>query len=228
MRAPINERLLTASRLIRDDAVLADVGTDHAYLPIYMLAQKKIRFAVLSDINEGPLSKARENVRLSGFSNLVTLKLCNGASELAGLGITDYAVCGMGGELIAEIIKAAPHLKDSSVNLILQPMTRPEALRRFLCENGFRIIKELYVTDEGKHYVCMLASYSGECESFCDADIHFGRESVFYDNKSSSFYAYMEAKCRSLERVIAGKRSGGADCEKEEALLSSLRKRLEK
>ena len=223
---PINKRLLVCSELVREGAVLADVGTDHAYLPIYLLAQSKIERAVLSDINQGPLNKARENSEKAGFIDRVELKLCNGAKELSDTGATDYAICGMGGELIADIIKHAPHLKNENINLILQPMSKPEALREYLFSNGFEILKERYVTDTGKHYVCILARYSGVNTPYERVDIHFGTRSVFKNAKSQEELIYMNEKIKSLKRAVDGKRLGGIDADSETELLSALCERM--
>ena len=227
MKASINKRLLVCSELVRVGAVLADVGTDHAYLPIYLLEKGIIARAVLSDINQGPLNKARENSEKAGFIHRVELHLCNGAGELSECGATDYAVCGMGGELIADIIEHAPHLKNENINLILQPMSKPEVLREYLFLNGFEILKERYVTDMGKHYVCILARFSGVDTPFSETDVRFGKNDAFIGAKSEELKAYMNAKLESLERTIEGKRLGGIDAECELSLLSELKKRME-
>ena len=205
--------------------MLADVGTDHAYLPIYLLEKGKIGRAVLSDINQGPLNKARENAEKAGFINKVELRLCNGASELSSTGATDYAICGMGGELIAEIIELAPHLKNENISLILQPMSKPEALREYLFSNGFEIPKERYVTDTGKHYVCILARFSGVNTPFSAVDAHFGRKYVFDEAESPERDEYMKARLSSILRTIVGKKEGGIDVTDDEELASALEER---
>ena len=226
MKTPINKRLLACSELVRDGAILADVGTDHAYLPIYLMENGKIERAVLSDINQGPLNKARENSEKSGFINKVELRLCNGAEELKDSGATDYAICGMGGELIAEIIERAPHLKNENINLILQPMSKPEALREYLFTNGFEIIRERYVSDAGKHYVCILANFSQRNTVFSDVDLYFGTEKVFEEANGKERQAYMRVKSNSLLRTIEGKKLGGFDTQRETSILESLTERM--
>lgn len=221
-----NKRLLCCASLVREGAVLADVGTDHGYLPIHLLKTGRITRAVLSDINRGPLAKAEENVRAAGLDSLVEFRLTNGAAALAGLGATDYTVCGMGGELIAEIIEHAPHLKCEKVNLILQPMSKPEALREYLYENGFSIDRELFVTDEGKHYVCILAHYTGERVEFSHADAYFGFEKFQKAEPCRAATLYLEAKLSSLTRARDGKVCGGEDASLEEELIAALKKRL--
>jgi tRNA (adenine22-N1)-methyltransferase len=147
--------------LFRQDAVFADIGTDHAYLPIFLLREGRIRRAFCSDVNEGPLNKAKENAIDSGIVSGIEFYLTDGAAELFGKGITDFAICGMGGELIARIISEAPFLRDEGINLILQPMTKQAYLRRYLAEEGFSVKAEAYSADGHKNYVCFLVSYTG-------------------------------------------------------------------
>ncbi len=224
----ISKRLAVCGELVRRGAILADVGTDHAYLPIHLLELGKIKGCVLSDINEGPLASARANIAERGFSGMAKFFLTDGAATLSDCGATDYSICGMGGELIAEIICAAPHLCDSSINLILQPMSRPEALRAALFDNGFDILDERYVTDMGKHYVCILASYSGTVRQYTQADIHFGKEEFFSGELSHDMLLYMEERERVLTNVIRGKSKGGESTTEDVRLLECLKTRLKK
>ena len=188
----------------------------------------RIKKAFLSDINKGPLRKAEENAALAGYLGSVELCLADGAAALCDKGITDYTVCGMGGELIADIIDRASHLRDESVRLILQPMSKPEALREYLFKNGFSIKREVYVTDEGKHYVCILAEYSGESLPYTEADLYFGKNDAFMRAEGEAFSLYMKSKELSLGRVIEGKKKGNENFSREEALLSELKSRLDK
>lgn len=220
----IGDRLKACAALVRDGAVLADIGTDHGYLPIYLLDENRIDRAVLSDINKGPLAKAEENVTRRGYRNRVSLVLCDGASALSGCGATDYCICGMGGELIADIIAAAPHLKNNKIRLILQPMSKQEVLRNYLFNSGFSILKEVYSFDEGKYYVTVLAEYSGERVEFSAVDAYFGKMNVLVN--SEAVLGYMKTKARSLESVIKGKREGGVDTSTEEHLLTALEERF--
>ena len=103
MRETLSPRLLCVAKLVRQNAVLADVGTDHAYLPLFLLSVGKIDRAICSDINEGPLASARENASLDGLTEKITFLLTNGLCGVMAYSPTDIAICGMGGELIAEI-----------------------------------------------------------------------------------------------------------------------------
>ena len=172
----LSKRLSLAASMVREGAFVADIGTDHGYLPISLLRCGKVRGAVLTDINEGPLKRAERNVIAAGLRHKVDLRLTDGVRGLENMGITDIVICGMGGELIAEILSAAGGLRDRSLNLILQPMTRPEKLRAWLFENGFAIPEERYCTEAGKHYVCINARFTGSPTQYTPLDINFGND----------------------------------------------------
>ena len=222
----ISKRLGACAELVRKGAVLADVGTDHAYLPIYLLKKGSIRFAHLCDVNEGPLARAKENAMAEGLLGSVEFHLTSGAGALASLGITDYCICGMGGELIADIIAAAPALFDNGVNLILQPMTRPEALRAFLFENGFEIISEHFVAEDGKFYLIINSSYTGTAVEYTAADAHFGKtESI--KEKTPEALGYMRVREAALLKKIRGIEQVGGDASAERELLLGLHSRID-
>ena len=221
MKNAIGDRLLSAAEFVRQGAYLADVGTDHAYLPLLLLTEGKIRRAILTDINEGPLASARKNAEESGFLDKVSFKLTSGAKELSDLGITDYSICGMGGELIADIIKDAPHLKSQSVRLILQPMTKEGHLRRFLAKEGFSIIAEAYSSDAGKFYVCFAVEYTGEIRELDDFDAEFGDVRTRAEF-SEAQVGYLNTKKRALERAVVGKERGGQNIDADKKMLEEL------
>lgn len=221
----LDSRLLSAARFVRQGAVFADIGTDHAHLPIFLLKQKRISFAVLSDINQGPLDSARDNVIEAGLLSLVDLHLTDGARELSGLGITDVAICGMGGELIARIIKDAPWLFDKSVRLILQPMTKVAHLRRALASLGFNIEAEAHSEADGKNYVTICAHFDGKEREIDDVEAEIGAEFIDNDNKSAQ-KAYFERKRTAFLKVIEEKSHAGISAEREREVLFAIEKRL--
>lgn len=220
----IGKRLLSAAEFVRQGAYFADIGTDHAYLPLFLLKEGKIPRAVCADINRGPLESARKNAEAEGLSEKIKFFLTDGAAALSGEGITDYAICGMGGELIADIIEAAPHLKSHGVRLILQPMTRVPHLRRYLCENGFSILDECYSAEGGKFYVCLCAEYTGEYSAICDFEAEFG---ILGERRAltDAERGYINTKIKSLSRAARGKAQGSGAPSSEAELLSELERR---
>ena len=209
----ISPRLLSAADFVRQDAILADIGTDHAYLPLFLLGEGRISRAFSSDINEGPLASARANAEAAGLSDRIEFALADGADALSGRGITDYTICGMGGELIADIIARAPEMHTPEVRLILQPMTRRGELAKYLYSHGFSVECEAYSRDAGKYYVTLLVSFTGECREISDFEAEFGVSTTPCRNSEAKI-GYLRAKRQVYEKRARGiekSRAGGVD-----------------
>ncbi len=177
----LSKRLSSAASFVREGAILADIGTDHGYLPIYCVKNGICERAIAADINSMPLDRAVENIKYYGLSDRIECVLTSGFDDLDKKGITDGAVCGMGGELIAEIIKAADHLKRRGVRLIIQPMTMHDVARKALYDSGFEITAEKMLFEEGKYYTVICAEYKGELPVPDKHDILLGeREKIEY------------------------------------------------
>ena len=224
----LDGRLASAAGLVRQGARFADIGTDHAHLPLALLREGRIEGAVCSDINRGPLESAMANAREAGFFDKIKFVLTDGAAALEGEGLTDIAICGMGGELIAAIIDAAPFLKSEGIRLILQPMSRQGQLRRYLATEGFNVIKEVYSYSQGKYYVTICAEYTGEKYEPTLYERELGK-SEFIDTGCPECLGYLDARVRVYTKIANGKREGGeATCD--EALLyqyiTDLRKNI--
>ena len=156
----LDKRLSAVADLVRRGSRLADIGTDHAYLPVHLVEQGICPSAIASDIGEGPLEAARRTVAAAGLTREIPCRLGNGLVTVSPDEVEDIAVAGMGGETIAAILEAAPWVKDARLRLILQPMTHAEDLRRWLLTNGFSVLEEHLVRD-GRHlYPVMAAEYT--------------------------------------------------------------------
>lgn len=170
----ISKRLEAAASFCRRGARIADVGTDHAYLPIYLYAAGKISGGVASDINEGPAERARVHIAHSEAKRAIEVLRTDGLNGIEAFAPDDIFILGMGGELIASIIDRAEWVKDKKYRLILQPMTHPEILREYLYKNGFSIVDEALVKEE-KIYHIICAEYSGEIYSPAQEELMFGK-----------------------------------------------------
>lgn len=222
MKKPaLDARLRAAAAYVRQDAVFADVGTDHAYLPLFLLSEGRISRAVCSDVNEGPLAKAREHAAEYPFLSKMSFHLTDGLEALSSQGLTDIAICGMGGELIADILSRAQFVKSEKLHLILQPMSRPEQLRRYLAAEGFFIKDETFVRAAGKSYVCMLVVYSGTPYVLSPFAELFG---PYPDARNDAFLSYLLEKERSLLSAAKGIEQGCGDAAPQRALLSEIEK----
>ena len=215
----ISKRLGAAAALCRDNAFIADVGTDHAYLPIYLLQNNKIRGGVVSDINKGPIERAKDHICEYGAADKLTPVLCDGLAPLESFSPEDIFILGMGGELIAKIISEADFTKKKGVRLILQPMTHPELLRKFLTENGYRIVKETLVEEE-KIYQILAAEYSGEITVYNQTELLFGKQNIA--SPTPLFYKLLDRTQKVMLDRIEPKRAAGADTSEEENLLKQI------
>ena len=157
----LDNRLRAAAELCREGRIAADVGCDHAQLACY-LAQNKSAKVIASDVRDGPLEAARRTVEEQGVTNVKVIK-SDGLKEIDFA--DDVIICGMGGELIAEIISGCLFLNEDT-RFIIQPMTKPEFLRRWLCANGFEIIEERAAFERTgsaeRAYSVIYAKYTGE------------------------------------------------------------------
>lgn len=140
-------RLCTVAELVPPGARLVDVGTDHAYLPAYLLGKGRIPSAIGTDIRPGPLARARETAERYGLEEQLSLRLCDGLAGVADCEADAVVVAGMGGETILSILEAAPWSLQKVC--ILQPMSAVEVLRAGLDRLGAPIAKEVLVR-EGK------------------------------------------------------------------------------
>ncbi len=218
----INDRLLTAVPFVREGKRFADIGTDHAYLPIFLMNKGMISNAIAADINQGPLDKANENINKYGFTNQITTVLCDGLAKVDSDSIDDIAIFGMGGELIVKIIDEASWTKDGDKRLILQPMTHPEKLREYLANNGFKILGETLSLDRGKIYQTICAQYDGFVREYDAFTLAFGE--YILNDKSQLLIELLELTKKKLERKVAGKLAGGEDISYESEMLENINK----
>lgn len=134
----LGNRLALCASMVREGTKLADVGTDHAYLPIWLARKGRVSSAIAADVKPLPLRSAEQNIRRYYVEEQVTTRLSDGLRALSPDEADDIVLAGMGGELIIRLIGEAPWLKAGDKRLILQPMTSAEELRRFLERRGLR------------------------------------------------------------------------------------------
>lgn len=155
----ISERLKTAAALVGAGNVLADVGTDHGYVPIYLLEQRKIPRAIAMDINRGPLERAKEHIRLYGMEDYIETRLSDGVAALVPGEAESILIAGMGGGLVMHILGDGEAVCRGAEELVLQPQSELERVRRFLDTGGYRIEAEEMIKEDGKYYPMMRVHY---------------------------------------------------------------------
>ena len=162
MNIPISDRLLACASFVNPGDRVADVGCDHGYLGIYLLKRNIAKKILASDLREGPLQSAKDNGAFYEVADRMEFFLSDGLKSVPH--DFDTLVCaGMGAETMISILEAAPWLKNPGYRLILQCQIKNYLLRRYLSENGFRIMEEKILRDGRFLYTVLEASFDSDC-----------------------------------------------------------------
>lgn len=218
----LDERLSSCADFVRGGAKIADIGTDHAYLPVWLAKQGRIKSAVAADIHPMPLERGEENIKKYGCKNIVTTRLSDGLSGISPNECDDIIIAGMGGELIAEILSKAFWVKDSEKRLILQPMTRANVLREYLIQNGFEIITEKPCSHGGKSYTVIFAQYSGKIIDVPSDFYYVGK----LNPSDEIAREYAGQVLKKLRYKAQGKKHSGGDSKEIDALIAEIERRF--
>lgn len=227
MKRKLDDRLLAVADCVSEGAFLADIGTDHAYLPIYLMEEGKIIGAVASDIHKGPLMRADVNIREAALSDKIATKLTDGLRGIEEYPVTDIAIAGMGGLMIAGILDAAPFVKERGTKLILQPMQHIPELREHLAKNGYSVTKETGAIADGKIYQIICVIYTGKTESYTETEFLLGKYNIAHKAENADFFrALCNRHLDMLADKIRGMEKGGCDASHEKALFEAIEKEI--
>lgn len=188
----LGNRLKTVSQFVRRGSSVVDIGTDHAYLPVYLVTENISEKALACDLRKGPLFNAQKTVEQNNLTDKIELRLSDGLEKVNPDDGDDILICGMGGILITDILSKAEWLKNPRYRLVLQPQSHCEQVRRFLTCNGFDIINEKSCEESGKLYNVIVAEYSGDVKEYPDWFYYFG----------SLIYEHDEISCQITDRTI--------------------------
>ena len=224
----LDRRLLAAASFVPQGATLADIGSDHAYLPIHLVQTGRVQSALASDINLGPVEAARKNIISYGVCDKVVAQKSDGLDGVESFSPDCITILGMGGELIVRIIDRAPWVRNKRIRLILQPMTHGEILSRYLCEQGFEIVDETIICDgerDDRIYRIIVAEFDGAKRELTDAEHYIGRLNL--KRKPDGAETYIKRLLYMLETRRQGRLLGGLDCSGEDKLIAELTKYID-
>lgn len=207
----LTKRLGAVASLVEKGSAVADIGTDHGYVPVWLVQNDIAKSAVAADINELPLASCRELVAAEDLEGKIITRISDGFSAISQDECDTAVIAGMGGEMIADIISRCPYSR--SLHLVLQPMTHSEIVRKYLYDNGFEILND-FIVKESRHYYNVLdAKYTGTVLPKSQKDYFFGNITDFSEkgyfihlynylvNKSKSGADYGEI-IAALEEII--------------------------
>lgn len=196
----LSPRLLKLAYLVPRDSILADIGTDHGLLPIYLICTGHIQRAIASDVKEGPLEQAKANVERFGLTDNIELRLGNGLSVLEPSEAEAIVVAGMGGQVIVDILSNDLPVLRKARRVLLQPMTDASLVRRWLYDNGFSIREEELVKE--KHFIYEIISADQGQENI-DREILFEVGPRLFEKKGPLWLEFIGYKLRVYETIMA-------------------------
>lgn len=197
----LSPRLQAVADLVPKGVRLADVGTDHGRLPVWLIQHGVIEQAICSDLRAGPLSQAKALAERWKVADKISFRLCDGLSDISPQEAEVVTIAGMGGETIADILQAASWTKEPGHRYILQAMSGMDGLRRYLSGNGFAIRQEFLIPEGNTLYVVLLVE-PGEMKPLSEGEIWVGRQGEKAESPLRS--RYLEQELQKLRRAISG------------------------
>lgn len=195
----LSKRLSAVASLVTEGASVADIGTDHGYIPIYLIQQHIAKKVIAADINKGPLSRAA--IHISGHKSVgdyIETRLSDGLSNISAGEVDTMIAAGMGGGLVIKILTEGKAVVDSLSHIILQPQSEIEKVRWFLHEQNLKIIREDMIEEDGKYYPIMEAMH-GKPEEYRDIDFLFGK--LLLKERHPVLKEYLRKELRIKEEI---------------------------
>ena len=229
MKLELSDRIRKCAELVTEGSRLADVGTDHAYLPVFLVTEGKIPRAIAMDINAGPLARAREHIAAFALEDRIEARLSDGLHELRAGEADCVSVCGMGGALTIRILEEGFGVLGSVQELVLQPQSEIFRVRVWLSEHDLRIDNEEMVLEEGKYYPIIHCVHreAGNGRPLTDAEIHYGP--VLLKKKHPVLRQFLRYEQEVQEKILEQLSNAGAQAamQRKEEVRAVLRRNRE-
>lgn len=208
----LSKRLQAVADLVTAHYKLADIGTDHAYIPIYLTQQKKITEAVALDVNEGPLQRAEEHIRENGLEAEIETRLSNGFQALQPGEVQSAVIAGMGGGLVIRILTEGTEVVRKLEECILQPQSEIEKVRAFLLEKGYEFLEEDMVCEDGKYYPMMKDKTTGSDTAVkCWDTVQLKYGKLLLEKQHPVLREYLEREIRIYQSILEGLKAKDSD-----------------
>lgn len=195
----ISKRLKAIADMVTSESV-CDIGTDHGYIPIYLVNNRMVKYAIASDINKGPLNKAKININNEELNNVISCRLGSGLETIEENEVNSAIIAGMGGNLIRDIIEKSIEVVKTMDYLVLQPVQNPEVLRKYIYEKGFHILEEKVVKDEGKFYQIVKVKFDIKPKKIDGIYYEIGEEELFINKTDRE--DFLESKLIEYKRIL--------------------------
>lgn len=208
----LSPRLQAIADYVPKGSVVADIGTDHGYIPVFLIRNRVASKIIATDINVGPLKNAISYIDKNNYGDFIDTRLGNGLKCLSPNEVDTIIIAGMGGLLIIDILEDSKDITETADYFILQPMVASEELRKYLYSNKYTIIDEKLAKEGSKFYEIMLVTHG---EENIEKDIYYEIGKKLVENKDKHLKEFIENKITKTERVLINLR----DSETEEGKL---------
>ncbi|WP_024295252.1 tRNA (adenine(22)-N(1))-methyltransferase [Lacrimispora indolis] len=200
----LSRRLETIASFVPEGSRVADIGTDHGYIPIHLVQEGKAKHAIAMDVREGPLLRARAHIQEAGLQNYVEVRLSDGLLKLEQNEADCVVIAGMGGELMIHILEEGRDLWESISCWVLSPHSELDKVRRFLEEEAFFIWRETMIKEEGKYYSVMGVSRKPGAAAADGREISYRYGRGMLESKDPVLKEYLIKEEEQLEQIMSG------------------------
>ena len=197
----LKDRLKTICDFVIPGNIVADIGTDHAYLPIYLVEQGITNKALACDVHSGPYNAAKRAVNQAGLKDKIDVRLGDGITVILPGEVETVVIAGMGGTTMIDILTAKPEVTASLQQLVLQPMNAAKNLRMWLNQNGWKITQENLVVDEGRLYEIICAKQG---EEVVVSPIFYEVGPRLWEERHPLLKQHLSAIVSQTKKVLAG------------------------
>lgn len=196
----LSKRLETAVNYIVGDSV-ADIGSDHAYLPCYCVKKGIVSRAIAGEVVEGPFQSAKRQVASEGLTEVIDVRKGSGLSVVNPHEVKSVTICGMGGALIADILEADKDIAQTVERLILQPNISAITIREWLVANHWALVNEAILEEDGKIYEVLVAEKTNEKKEYSELEMLVGP--FLLKEKNAAFIKKWQGELRNWQRILS-------------------------
>ena len=195
----LSKRLQAVADMVSEGLIVADVGTDHGYIPIYLVQTKKAPKAIAMDVNKGPLFRAENHIASYGLQSVIETRISDGVQSLKIGECECVVIAGMGGALTIKILEEGKEIFRSLREFVLQPQSELHKVREYLCKNAYCVVEENMVLDDGKFYP-MFRVINGPSSEYHSAELRYGK--LLLEQKNAVLKAFLEKERLVKEMIL--------------------------
>ncbi|WP_026884906.1 tRNA (adenine(22)-N(1))-methyltransferase [Clostridium akagii] len=221
----ISSRLECIAKMIEKCDSIADIGTDHGYVPIYLIEKGICKHAIASDINMGPVEKARANIKHENAEKSIECRLGPGFSTVKPREVNVAIIAGMGGNLIRDIIEEGIQVFKSLDYVVLQPVQNPDVLRKYIYESGYIVLDEDLCKDENKYYEVIKIKYNNEPKVL--SDVYYEVSKILLEKKHPLVKEYVCLKIKKYDKIFNNINDSGEGAQSRKNNLKKMVMKLE-